>query len=679
METKKQYNIGILAHVDAGKTTITEQLLLLGGSIRSAGSVDSGTAQTDWLDVERRRGISVKTACAQIEYRDAVIRLVDTPGHVDFAAEVARSLQILDAAVLVISGAEGVQAHTKTIFKALQQMKIPTLIAVNKIDRAGFSANALEEQIRKQLTDRLLVLQAIGKEAEEECEIFTAFSFGSSDLTQNGTSASGQSKRSDDGVCDAVREQIFAQLAEVDEEMEGMYLEETTPSADLLKEKTIDACQKGTLVPVVYLCAKEGTGIRELADTVITCLPDASRRKTEQLGGIVFQITHDPVMGKAAHIRLFGGSLTSRAVVPIQGKKPEEWEKATQIRTIQGGKFLDTGRMEAGEIAAVYGLSTCSVGDVIGELETVLDSVAYMKAQPLLLIRAEPEDNAKEMELAAALTQLSEEDPLLQYERNPLTKQMYLRVMGTVQIEILQELLLSRFGLSAIFSKPQVVYKEKPGKTAVGQEVYTMPKPCWAVVELQIEPLPEGSGIVFESVIKEKTLPYRYQNHVRASLYDTFQQGIYGWEVMDAKVTLIGGQHHHVHTHPLDFFVATPIAALRALTNSGSVLMEPYMKVTLSGGEELIGRVLGDILVMRGEFSSPVMEEGIFTLEAVMPLKDCMEYPVTFHSLTSGRGTCTMEFDSWRPCEKGMIETLPRRGVDPLDRAKWILSCRSAY
>ena len=308
-----------------------------------------------------------------------------------------------------------------------------------------------------------------------------------------------------------------------------------------------------------------------------------------------------------------------------------------------------------------------------------MDSVAYMKAQPLLLIRAEPEDNAKEMELAAALTQLSEEDPLLQYERNPLTKQMYLRVMGTVQIEILQELLLSRCGLSAIFSKPQVVYKEKPGKTAVGQEVYTMPKPCWAVVELQIEPLPEGSGIVFESVIKEKTLPYRYQNHVRASLYDTFQQGIYGWEVMDAKVTLIGGQHHHVHTHPLDFFVATPIAALRALTNSGSVLMEPYMKVTLSGGEELIGRVLGDILVMRGEFSSPVMEEGIFTLEAVMPLKDCMEYPVTFHSLTSGRGTCTMEFDSWRPCEKGMIETLPRRGVDPLDRAKWILSCRSAY
>lgn len=376
---------------------------------------------------------------------------------------------------------------------------------------------------------------------------------------------------------------------------------------------------------------------------------------------------------------MFGGRLASRDVVPVAGQEPDQWEKATQIRRIQGGKFLDTGEMEAGEIAAVYGLSGCRAGDIVGGEGLNLDGYqSAMRPQPLLMLQVKPADAEKEIELAAALTELSEEDPLLHYEQNPLTGQMYLRAMGRVQIEILEEVLKTRFGLEIICSSPTVVYKEKPGHMAVGLEVYTMPKPCWAVVELRIEPLPPGSGIVFSSVVKED-LPYRYQNHVRASLLDTFRQGIYGWEVTDAKVTLIGGEYHHVHTHPLDFFVATPVAALRALKESGVVLLEPYVKLWLSAEEAFVGKVLGQIVAMRGEFSPPVMEEGMFTLEAVVPLREAMDYPVEFRSLTSGKGSYAMDFDSYRPCEEGFIETLPRRGVDPLDRAKWILSCRSAY
>lgn len=665
---RRRFTIGILAHVDAGKTTITEQLLLAGGSIRSAGSVDTGTAQTDWLDVERRRGISVKTACAELVFGEDIIQLVDTPGHVDFAGEVARSLQVLDGAVLVVSGAEGVQAHTKTIFRALQKMKIPTIIAVNKVDRAGFEPENLAAQLRKELTPHCIFLQEVKEPASDLCRILT---------------------EKDDEVNDCVRNHMFEELANLDEELEAFYLEELYPEDEVLREKMRQYTAEARVCPVVYLSAKSGKGIRDLADVITEYLPDASARRKDSLLGVVFQVTHDSVMGKAAHIRLFGGKIFSRDVVPVYGRKSEEQEKATQIRRIQGGKFFDAGQMEAGEIAAVYGLSNCRAGDIItdgNELSELDKQLLYrgvkelsMKVEPLLLVRVEPEDASKEMELAAALTELSEEDPLLQYERNPMTKQMYLRVMGTVQIEILQELLQTRFGLQTTFSSPAVVYKEMPGHKATGIEVYTMPKPCWAVVELQIEPLPQGSGIVFESVIKEKQLPYRYQHHVEASLRDTFRQGIYGWEVIDAKVTLIGGQHHHVHTHPLDFFVATPIAALRALTESASVLMEPYMKVELSAQEELVGKVLGDIIGMRGEFSSPVIEGGNFSLEAVMPLRDCMNYPVSFHSLTSGRGICSMQFDSYRPCEQGFIERLPRRGVDPLDRSKWILACRSAY
>ena len=654
---KKQICIGLLAHVDAGKTTITEQLLLLGGSIRTAGSVDQGTAQTDWLEVERRRGISVKTACAEFTFQGKTIGLVDTPGHVDFAGEVARSLRVLDGAVLVVSAAEGVQAHTRTIFRALRQMRIPTVIAVNKVDRPGVDMEDLRDQLARQLSGNCMYLQEVDAPGSESCRILP-----------------------EDETRERIWGKIFEQLADLDEELAERYLSEEQPDPEELKEKLRAYTRLGQAFPVVFASAKEGKGIRQLAEAIVTYLPDASARSTEGLFGIVFQVTHDSVMGKAAHIRLFGGKLASRDPVPIAGQEPEKWEKATQIRRIQGGKFLDAGQMEGGEIAAVYGLSRCRAGDVIGGEGMDLEEYrSALDLQPLLMIQVRPADARKEVELAAALTELSEEDPLLHYERNALTGQMYLRVMGKVQIEILEELLRTRFGLEITCSSPTVVYREKPGHMATGKEVYTMPKPCWAVVELQIEPLPPGSGIVFSSAIKEKVLPYRYQNHVKASLMDTFRQGIYGWEVTDAKVTLIYGEHHHVHTHPLDFFVATPVAALRALKESGAVLLEPYVKLWLSAEEEYLGKVLGQIVAMRGEFSSPVMEEGIFSLEAVVPMRDAMDYPVTFRSLTSGKGSYSMEFDSYRPCEEGFLETLPRRGVDPLDRAKWILSCRSAY
>ncbi len=668
-KTKKHICAGLLAHVDAGKTTITEQLLLLGGNIRSAGSVDQGTAQTDWMDVERRRGISVKNACAEVPYKDSVIQIVDTPGHVDFAAEVARSLQALDGAVLVISGAEGVQAHTRTIFQALERMKIPTIFAVNKVDRAGFDMDALTYQIGKRLTDRFICLQKVENPACEDCRIVPE-----NDLDDRKDSAAEQ-----------IAGDIFEKLAEVDEELGELYLEERKPDRTLLLKKLREYSGTGEIYPVVFLNAKQGKGVRQLADAILEYLPDGFENDSGALQGIVFQVSHDPVMGKAAHIRLFGGKLTSRNFVPIAGQQPEEWEKATQIRKIQGGRFLDTGEMKAGEIAAVYGLSKCRAGDVIGkegdgdlpDLDRKRENL--LKIEPLLMVQVVPKDMQKETELSAALTQLSDEDPFLFYERNPLTGQMYLRVMGMVQIEILEELLQSSFGLETSFLPPSVIYKEKPAHEAVGKEVYTMPKPCWAVVELKVEPLPAGSGIVFESLLKEKELPYRYQNHIRQSLMDTVSQGIYGWGGTDAKFTLVGGQSHHVHTHPLDFFVATPVAVLRALTESESMLMEPYVKISLSAAEQFMGKVMGHIVNMRGEFEAPIIEDGMFFLEAVVPLRDSMEYPVTFRSLTSGQGSYSMELDSYRPCEKGFLETLPRRGVDPLDHAKWILSCRSAY
>ncbi|MBQ6551564.1 MAG: TetM/TetW/TetO/TetS family tetracycline resistance ribosomal protection protein [Lachnospiraceae bacterium] len=635
---KRKFNIGILAHVDAGKTTITEQLLLTAGAIRRGGSVDDGTTASDFLPVERRRGISVKNACISFDYDGDAIQIIDTPGHADFAGEVMRSLSALDGAVLVLSAVEGVQAQTLTIFRALKTLRIPVILVCNKIDRAGFERDRLEQDIRRQLTKSIAPL---------DCP-----------------------------------DEIFAALAELDPEMEEAFLLEETPEPAVLEEKLALYSKKAEICPLYYTSAKEGRGIHEVLSGIVTYLPDAKMREIPYLSGTVFGVTHDDVMGKVAFVRLYGGKLSARDPVPVYGEPedPEEAlpdEKISQIRRIRGGRYEDTGVMEAGDIAAVCGLSRIRIGDVIGRPDPSRGQ-DVMRTEPLLLTEVRAAAPEEEQKLYDALRILSEEDPLLALSRNNETGQMFVRIMGTIQTEILAEILATRFGLTASFAKPRVIYREKPAGTAEGFEAYTMPKPCWAIVRLKMEPLPPGSGIQFESIVKEGDLLARYQNHVRQSVYKTLKQGIYGWEVMDTKVTLIDGNSHHVHTHPLDFFVATPVAVLRALTNCGSVLMEPYMRMTLTADESLLGKVMSQVVAMRGEIKDQTAESGLFTMEAVLPFSECIEYPVTFRSLTSGRGVIRMELVSYRPAPPDVRETLPRNGVNPLDRAKWILACRSA-
>lgn len=353
----------------------------------------------------------------------------------------------------------------------------------------------------------------------------------------------------------------------------------------------------------------------------------------------------------------------------------KERKKITQIRRVFGRKHSDVGELGPGEIGAVYGLSSFRCGDPIGK---EIPGRAYSMAVPLLMVQARPEGEEQRPVLLAALRELSEEDPLLDLELNPDTREMYVKVTGTIQLEILTELIRERYGLRVWFSTPTVLYRETPKAPGMGREVYTMPKPCWAVVELAMEPLERGAGLQFRSAIKEKQLPYRYQHHVETSVLQTLKQGIYGWEVTDARITLTGGEHHPVHTHPLDFFTATPVAVLRALTDCGSQLLEPYLSVRLGAKEEFLGKVLGQILDMRGEFDSPVLRSGEFWMEAILPVATSLEYPTVFRSLTSGKGLYSASFHGYRPCPPEVKAVLPRRGVDPLDRPRWILHCRSA-
>lgn len=639
-------NLGILAHADAGKTTVTEQLLLLSGSIRKAGSVDSGTTQTDWLDVERRRGISVRSASVVLEKDGVQIHLIDTPGHVDFLGEVERCLSVLDGAVLVLSAVEGVQAQTRLLWRALDKLKIPVLLLVNKIDRMGCDLSGVLEQLRQECSPKLWIPQRVEDPGTDGCQILPS---------------------------DTCWEDALACAAEYDDALAEAYLNDQPVNQERLFQALGKGVAERQVFPVLFASAKQGKGLDALLKGIVDYLPRAAGQDQAPLSAVVYQVTHDPVMGKAAHLRIFSGTLKNRDNVPIPGGTGVQ--KITQIRRFYGSKSVDIGQIHSGETGTVYGLSQVRAGDVLGEAPP---RELYHLAVPLLQVQVYPPSPEQLPALNEALQELSQEDPLLDLEWVPESRELHLHITGKIQLEVLSEIIRERYQLTPSFSQPTVIYKETPASTAQGEEVYLAPKPCWAVVKLLVEPLPRGSGIQFESIIKEKELPYRYQNHVRQSLPGALKRGRLGWEVTDAKFTLIGGQHHHVHTHPLDFFVATPVAVQRALVNSGTLLLEPMVQVTLSGQEELLGRVIRDMVSMRGDFDTPAIHKGWFTLEAKLPVATSLDYPVTFRSMTSGKGVYASQFAGYQECPPGEGQEAPRRGVDPLDHSKWILYARSA-
>ena len=664
-------NLGILAHVDAGKTTVTERLLYLAGKIRSVGSVDDGSTVSDHTDVERQRGISVFSSLADIEYNGVRVNILDTPGHADFAGEVERGMLSLDAAVLIVSAVEGVQAQSERILLSLRKLSLPFLVFINKIDRAGSDTEAVTEELKRICGDVFVPLNEPLRQGEKDCGV---------------TAPAG----GDAALCE--------KLGETDDAMAEAFLEDRIPDRDEIDHALREAVGACRLVPVLCGSAAFGIGITELADAVKKYLPTAEKNLVDGVSGVIYKIEHDKTMGRLAHVRMFGGSLSAREQVRLISEEEAERKrpgaerdgsgetkdgepvgrlgKISQIRRAMGGKFTDVGRVEAGDVAVLCGLSSATVGDCIGEL---MHSRRADLVSPFLQVGVTPADSTKLTALVGALGELSAEEPYLRCRWEKSDREVVIRITGEIQLEILRVLLKERYGLDAVFSPPRVVYRETPLSAAEGFEAYTMPKPCWAVVRLLLEPGERGSGVVFDrGNVPNNQLFYRYQAHVEQSFYSVIEQGIYGWEVTDFRCTLVGGEHHTIHTHPLDFFVATPVAFLRGLTNAGSGLLEPYLNVRISAPENFMGRIVSDITKMRGSFESPTLSGGKVTVEASLPVADSLSYPITLASETSGKGTIYSSFGGFYPCPEGFVSTCPRRGPDPLDRAKWILYKRGA-
>lgn len=649
-------NVGIFAHVDAGKTTTTEHLLYHSGRIRALGSVDSGTAQTDSMDVERERGISVRSATTTLTWKETSINLVDTPGHVDFLSEVERSLRVMDGAILIVSAVEGVQSQTEMIWHALQTLRIPTLLYVNKMDRVGADAAKVLRDIEKQLTGMAVPIYApLGAE-----DTFR----GAENVLIEGAS----------GVPGFDLAAAVEKLSELDEQLLTSYIEGVPIPARDVKAALQRYTRQGQAFPLLVGASSKGLGIRELMEAILDYLPGPSGSAEQPLSAVVFKVERDKSMGRMAYVRLYEGTIRNRDTVLNATRGVEE--KVTQIRKIDGRRAEDIGYVAAGDIAAVCGLTQVRIGDVLGRPDAV--PPAPRLAVPLLTVQVHAESDAQYPALVAALQELTDEDPLLDLQWLQEERELHVKVMGAIQLEILTSLLASRFGLHARFDQPSVIYKETPSQLGEGFIAYTMPKPCWAILRFRIEPGAPGSGLVYASQVRADQLLVQYQSEVERRVPEALQQGLLGWEVTDLKVTLVEGEHHVWHTHPLDFAVATPMGLMQGLAQTGTTLLEPMLQVRITVPEVYGGKVLSDLVQMRANFDPPQLSGDRFVVEGRLPVATSLDYPVKLSAMSGGRGVITSSFGGYQPSPPDVHAERRRRGVNPLDQSKYILAVRKA-
>ena len=630
-------NIGIFAHVDAGKTTLSEQLLAHAGAIRTKGSVDSGTAHTDTLPVERRRGISVKATCVSFRHKDVQINLIDTPGHIDFSAEVERSVWALDAAVLVVCAVEGVQPQTEVLFNAMVEQHIPVIFFLNKTDRVGADPDMVLGQIHRLLTKKAVMLTDT--------------------------------------------EAVTERICEQDDELFERYLNGEVFDDDFLHQRLAQLSQKAEAYPVLCGSALRDEGVQPLLDAIVDFFPAPS--VCDCLCGVVFAAQHDRSLGRGVWVRLFGGTLENRAPValpagtdPITGEPKTESVKISQIFDPDNNP---TGKLTAGDIGIVYGLGNVPIGHILGSSDLLPRRIEPGRLRtPLITVQVIPEKPEQMQALHQACTILSGEDPLLRAQYIRSLNELHLQVMGTIQLEVLEEILKTRFDLNVSFTPPAIIYRETVTQSCEGYVAYVAPKPCWAVLRFRIDPAPRGSGVTFQSEVPVRNIKSHYQNQVAQAIPLALNQGRLGWQVTDVNITLIDGGDHQFHTHPLDFIVATPMAIQDGLRNGGSTLLEPILDVRFLLPPESVGRVISDVSTMRGEVLDSFSDGERMILNARIPVQSSLDYSITLASFTGGRGAMSVRLHGYRECPLELGTTAKRRNVDPLDTSKYILAARSA-
>jgi ribosomal protection tetracycline resistance protein len=651
---KTTINIGILAHVDAGKTTLTEHFLYNSGAIRTLGSVDKGSANTDSLELEKERGISIKAATTSFEWRDVKINLIDTPGHVDFSSEVERALCVVDAVILVVSAVEGVQAHTLNIWDSLQELQIPTIFFINKIDRQGADSESTIAQLEHDLKLKPVVLYASKNDGLTNATIASVFNV-STDAT--------------------IKEKSIEYLLDCDEHLLERFLNSEAISDNEYMQPIRKLTIENKITPVYMGIAKNNIGVTELLDGIIDYCPTSKITSEKELSAYVFKLEHHKVYGTMAHVKVFSGELSSKSTIYNHTQQLET--KINQTKQLYQTKYIDNIVLTAGNIGVITGVLGTKSGDILGEPKGI-PKLPQLHI-PVLTVQVIPENNAHYNGLSEALQQLDKEDPSLNFKWFKAEKELQLLLMGQMQIEVLEHVLKERFLIKASFTDPQVVYKETINKKAEGYIRYWMPKPCWAIMTFLIEPGPLNSGVTYSSIVPQNDVHIKYQNEIERTIPKALAQGVLGWEVTDVKITLIKGEDHNVHSRPGDFNLATPMGIMQGLKSGGTHLLEPILSFEIKANEALLGKIASELSTRRATFDTPIFVGDTFTLKGKIPVATSLDFSIKLNTITSGKLRLRLQFHGYDTCPKDQGVIREYKGVNPLDESQWIIHRRGAY
>lgn len=628
----KIINIGILAHVDAGKTTLTESLLYTSGAILELGSVDKGTTRTDTMFLERQRGITIQAAVTSFNWNDYKINIVDTPGHADFITEVYRSLSVLDGAILVISAKDGVQAQTRILFHALQKMNIPTIIFINKIDQYGINLNNIYQNIKEKLSNDIIVMQNVTLTPEISIKNII-------DLDEWDPVISKNDK--------LLKKYIVGEKLTIQE----------------LTYEEYRCVKKGSLFPIYHGSAKNNIGTQQLIEAISNLFCPEMNKNYSELCGRVFKIEYTDHKQRLVYLRLYSGTLHLRDTIVLSEKKKV---KLTEIYIPSNGEMIQTEIVCSGDIFIIPN-NTLRLNDIIGNEKILPCNVWNDKTVPILRTRIEPIKIEEREKLLDALTEIADTDPLLRYYVDTITHEIVISFLGTVQLEVICSLLIEKYHINIRIEDPTVIYLEKPlQKADYTIHIEVPPNPFWASIGLSITPLPIGSGIQYESKVSLGYLNQSFQNAVREGINYGLEQGLYGWKVTDCKICFEYGVYYSPVSTPSDFRFLAPIVLEQTLKKAGTQLLEPYLSFILFTPQGYFSRAYNDAQKHCAiiETSQSKNDEVIFT--GHIPVRCINEYRNTLTLYTNGQAVFLTEFKDYQiaTCEPVIQSRRPNNRID---------------
>ena len=677
-------NIGIIAHIDAGKTTVTERVLFYTKRIYKVGEVHEGAATMDWMPQEQERGITITAAATTAFWGEHRINIIDTPGHVDFTVEVERSLRVLDGAVTVFDGVAGVEPQSETVWRQADKYGVPRICFVNKMDRMGADFARCVDMIRDRLgATPALVQLPIGVESgfrgvidlvEMKARVWP--------LDTPSEPVTEEIPAELRAAAEAARAHMVEQVVETNDDLLHRYLEEHTISVEELRGALRAATIAGKLVPVLCGAALRNKGVQPLLDAVVHYLPspldvppvtgfdpktheELVRRPNEDdpFSALAFKIMSDPFVGKLAFFRVYSGTL--RAGDTVYNATKDRRERISRILLMHANDREEVQSVSAGEIAAAVGLKQTFTGDTLSapEAPVVLENIKF--PEPVIQVAVEPKTKADEEKMSLALARLAEEDPTFRQHTDPESAQTILSGMGELHLEVIIDRMRREFRVDANVGKPQVAYREAITRAAEGEGRHvrqTGGKGQYGHAVVQFEPLPRGTGFEYEWKIKGTALSKEWSKPIEQGIRERLQNGVIaGYPMVDIKATVTDGSQHDVDSSEMAFKIAGSLALQAAVPKAGPVVLEPIMKVEVVVPEEFMGDVIGDLNSRRGHVGGMDERANARVINAMVPLATMFGYVTSLRSMTQGRGAYSMEFDHYEILPANLAEELKKK------------------